>query len=343
MNSDWKTFLETRGATVEGDRARFPEPADATGCTLTDLSHLGLIEVAGPDAADFLQGQLTNDVRALTPAHSHLSAHLTNKGRMLALMRVLRPAEGVLLLLPRPVLPALNKRLSMFRLRAKATLTDRSDDLVVAGLVGDAAAGQLATSFPAVPDADNGVAADGERIAVRMPGPTPRFLLIAPAAAMEQLWTALAAAGARPGDADHWHLIEIRAGLPQVYPETADAFVPQQLNLQLIDGVSFKKGCYTGQEVVARMQYLGKVKRRMYIAEAAAPPPVPGTDLHAEGGASEQGAGRVVDARAAGPGRCELLVMVEVDAAEHREVRLGGPDGPVLTFREPPYGFPAEG
>lgn len=341
MNSDWQAFLQSRSATADSERLRLPYAGELGDFALFDLSHLGVIEVAGPEAVGFLQGQVTNDVRAATAEHSHLSAHLTPKGRILSLFRVVRTGEEALrLVLPRPVVPALHKRLSMFRLRAKVDIRDLSDQLVTVGLAGERAPAELAARLPAVPEADNGVAADGDVTAVRIPGPLPRFLLIAPPDAMKLLWTALADGGAGPADADAWALLDIRAGLPQVFPETADAFVPQMVNLQLIDGVSFTKGCYTGQEVVARMQYLGKLKRRMYLAEVAADaPPPPGQELHAAGGTSEQATGRVVDARLAGPGRVELLAVVETDAVEKREVRLGGPDGPVLSFREPPYGF----
>ena len=138
-------------------------------------------------------------------------------------------------------------------------------------------------------------------------------------------------------DGAYWSLLDIRAGVPSVYPETADAFVPQMANLQLIDGVSFTKGCYTGQEVVARMQYLGKLKRRMYLAEveAAAHPAGPATTLYVPGSTSEQASGRVVDARPSGDGRYELLAVVEIEAAEGGEVRLGA-EGPRLTSRPRP-------
>jgi tRNA-modifying protein YgfZ len=113
------------------------------------------------------------------------------------------------------------------------------------------------------------------------------------------------------------------------------------VNMQSIDGVSFNKGCYTGQEVVARMQYLGRLKRRMYVGEVESPvPPRPGDALEAAGSGSEQGAGRVVDARAVGGGRYALLAVVEIEAAEGGEVRLGT-GGPVVRLGPPPYGFPA--
>lgn len=143
-------------------------------------------------------------------------------------------------------------------------------------------------------------------------------------------------------NADYWALLDIRAGIPTVYPQTRDTFVPQMVNLHLLDGVSFKKGCYTGQEVVARMQYLGKLKRRMYQArvEAAEKPPAPGDKLYSASSHSEQATGWVVDARGNGDGDYELLVVVEIEAREHGEVQLAGPDGPSLVLSDPPYGFP---
>jgi tRNA-modifying protein YgfZ len=137
-------------------------------------------------------------------------------------------------------------------------------------------------------------------------------------------------------------LLDIRAGIPTIYDRTADAFVPQMANMQLIDGVSFNKGCYTGQEVVARMQYLGKLKRRMYLAEVESDtPPQPGDELFSTSTTSQQGSGSVVAASPLGGGRYEILAVVEVRSAESGEVRLSD-HGPVLQFKALPYPFPAD-
>jgi folate-binding protein YgfZ len=175
---------------------------------------------------------------------------------------------------------------------------------------------------------------------LRLPGPTPRFELLGPAAALIPLWQACEAQ-ATPMDGNFWALQEIRAGIPTVYPETREAFVPQMANLQLIDGVSFTKGCYTGQEVVARMQYLGKLKRRMYLAHVRSDtPPRPGDELFAQGSASGQGAGKVVDAQAAGDGY-DLLAVIELESLSQGGVRLGE-NGPPLEILELPYEFASE-
>jgi folate-binding protein YgfZ len=338
MNPAWRAFLLEQGAEIDADGGvRLPEDAPRN-LTLFDLSHLGLIAAQGPDTDDFLQGQLTNDVRELTQTHTQLSSHLSPKGRMLASFRMIRIGETVYLQLPRERLADIQKRLRMFVLRARVTLEDASDALVRIGLAGETAADALAAVGLPAPAADGAADhADGVTV-IRLPAPVPRFELIAAPEHMIPRWQQLRPL-ATQGGPDGWALLDIRAGIPNVYTETVETFVPQMANLQLIDGVSFHKGCYAGQEVVARMQYLGKLKRRMYVAEvASATPPRPGDQLHSPGSSSAQAPGWVVDARPIGDGRHALLAVVEIDAAEAGDVHLG-PDGPRITLTPPPYGF----
>jgi hypothetical protein len=347
MHPDWRAFLESRSATIGDDGAARVGASPAAGsepaCAVVDLSHLGLIAVGGPEAADFLQGQLSNDVRELSDTHTQLSSHCSPKGRMIASFRVLRIEESIFLVLPRAQMEPVLKRLRMFLLRAKATIDDASDALVCVGIIGSCADAALGELFGPLPQLDNGMTRAGAATLIRIPGAVQRFLYIGPAEQARALWQlAVADGGAAEADPDLWALHDIRAGLPTVLPETREAFVPQMANMQLLDGVSFTKGCYTGQEVVARMQYLGKLKRRMYLAEVETDQsPKPGDVLSAPGSSSEQAPGRVVDARAAGPGRWELLVVAEISAAEGDGLHLGD-GGPRLRLQPPPYGFPAE-
>jgi tRNA-modifying protein YgfZ len=354
MNQDWRAFLESRSARVSepsddtrdhaGSAFFAGAPVDAD-CALVDLSHLGLIAVGGPEAAGFLQGQVSNDIRELSDSHSQLSSHCSPKGRILANFRVLRIEQSIFLVLPRSQMEPLLKRLRMFLLRSKASIDDASDALVCFGIVGDCADAALGELFGALPVGDNDMTQAGAATLIRVPGLVPRYLFIGPSEQAQDLWQR-AAEQAIEANADLWALHDIRAGLPTVLPETSDAFVPQMLNMHLIDGVSFTKGCYSGQEVVARMQYLGKLKRRMYTAEVETDTaPRPGDLLSVPDSKSEQAPGRVVDARAIAPGRFALLVVVEISAAEGGEVRLardGTVDGPVLQLQAPPYGFPTE-
>ena len=347
MNPQWRDFLTARGAnTSASDAVDFPDsgpgdPNRQTGCVLFDLSHLGLIAVRGEEAETFLQGQLTNDIRELSATHTQLSSHCSPKGRMLVSFRVMRLGNAICLQLPRERVADTLKRLRMFVLRAKATLDDVSDDLVRIGVAGDRAPAGLKALGLEIPRLDGDMSVTNGVNLLRLPSPSPRFELIGDVAPLTAAWDALAAQAVH-GTPDEWALHDIRAGIPTVYAETADLFVPQMTNMQLIDGLSFTKGCYAGQEVVARMQYLGKLKRRMYLAEVEADSrPRPGDELHAPASTSEQANGRVVDARPLGEGRYALLAVVEIEAAQSGEVRLGE-TGPRLRFAPPPYGFPAD-
>ncbi|WP_336511377.1 folate-binding protein [Allochromatium tepidum] len=342
MMNQWRDFLTAGTASVDAlGRVQFPEPATPADCRLFDLSHLGLIAARGADAASFLQGQLTNDIRELSAGHTQLSAHCSQKGRILTLFRVLRLGETIYLQTPGERVAESIQRLSRFILRAKVTLSDAGDELVRIGLAGETAAELLAAQGLPAPAPANGLAQSDEIAVIRIPGPTPRFELLGPFEPLRTLWEALAPQAA-PANAADWTRLDIQAGLPNVYDRTVETFVPQMLNLQLIDGVSFNKGCYTGQEVVARMQFLGKLKRRMYLAEVERDvPPEPGDELSAASSASQQTEGWVVDACPIGDRRHALLVVTEIAAVDSGcDIRLGV-DGPVLSLREPPYGFPA--
>lgn len=341
MNSLWRDFLQARSAHIdEAGQAHFPATAFPPVLALCDLSHLGLISVTGEDAVTFLQGQFTNDVRQVGETHSQLSSHCTPKGRMLANFRLCKLDDTFFLQLPRPQLDFLLKRLRMYVLRAKVALADVSDSLATLGLSGDQAPELLADFFSAPPEHDNELSRLGDLTAIRLAGATPRFQVMGPAVAMEPLWDAFAAK-ATLVNADHWTLLDIRSGIPTIHPETREAFVPQMTNMQLIDGVSFTKGCYAGQEVVARMQYLGKLKRRLYLGEVTTDrAPAPGDEVFSPVSDFARTAGTIVEAGALGEGRFEVTLVVEIAAYEDGRVSLGE-QGPLLKLREPPYGLPA--
>ncbi len=344
MHPVWRDHLSATSARIDEDGiARFPEPArgETPDGRLFDLSHLGLIAVRGEDAAGFLQGQLSNDIRELSEAHAHWSSHCSQKGRMLANFLVMRVGDTFYLQLPAERIPDLLKRLRMFVLRSRVSIEDASDNLVRIAIAGNCAAAAVNACGLPVPDSENGLAVAEEIAVVRLPGPTPRIEIIGPPEPLRAHWDALQTQ-APPANTDAWTLLDIRAGIPSICNATADTFVPQMANMQLIDGVSFHKGCYTGQEVVARMQYLGKLKRRMYIGEVESDTlPQPGDALFSPDSTSQQGSGTVVAASPVDKKRYALLAVVEIQAAESGEVRLSE-GGPLLRLEAPPYGFPVE-
>jgi folate-binding protein YgfZ len=299
------------------------------------LAHFGLIRVAGQDTRRFLQGQLGNDVNQVTPEMAQLSSQCSPKGRMLTTLLVFQRGDDLYLQLPRERLADTLKRLQMFVLRSQVTLDDASEALVRLGLAGDG----FEAAFDTLPARPFESVTRDDLTVIRLPGDRPRFQLVGPA-------DAVAAARARlpqdtvEADADFWSLMDIRAGVPNVWQETVDGFVPQMANLQLLGGISFTKGCYTGQEVVARMQYLGKLKRRMYRAHVATDGrPAPGTEVFAPGSESGQGAGRVVEAAPAPDGGYEMLVVLQISSADAGELRLHDADGAPLALRDLPYAF----
>jgi len=349
MLSEWQAFLQQAGATLtEGRVEHFGAPQDEqaaalNGDIIVDLSHFGLLRVEGPDSLTFMQGQFTNDVRLVTPDRSQLSGHLSPKGRLLNIFRLFQRDDAYYLRMPAALLPAALERLRKYVLMSKVTLADAGDSLLRIGVSGPHAYARLAQELDHMPQTADDVAHGDGLTVIRVAGLHPRAEVYGDAASITKLWQRLCEV-ARPAGASAWALLDIHAGLPHLFPATVEAFVPQMVNLQLVNGVSFRKGCYTGQEVVARMQYLGTLKRRMYLAHIAGDAvPAAGSELYCSNSDSGQGAGKVVDAQPAPGGGIDLLVVVQVSLLDnHDEVRIGDAAGVPLVFKSLPYAFPVE-
>ncbi len=336
----WRAFLAARGARPEGsggDVAAVREEIQAArdSDVVADLSFWTLVRVHGADAQAFLQGQLSNDIREVTPERSQLSAWCTPKGRMLAIFRVFRRGEEYFLQLPAPLQPEIVRRLRMYVLRARVVVESAGEEFVRIGLSGPNARRILSGTDRAVPEAPNGVTHDGPLTILFLPGPHPRFQLIVPAAEAPGLWDRLATV-ARPVGTDAWAWLNIRAGLPEILPGTVEEFVPQMANLDLLQGVSFTKGCYPGQEIVARVKYLGRIKQRMFPAwTGGGECPSPGTAIVAAPG-DGPAIGWVVDGRAAPAGGWDMLVVLGLEQRRN-ELRFGGSNDSKIELQEPPY------
>ncbi len=294
------------------------------------LSHEGVLAVRGPDAGKFLQGQLTCNLNYLSDSQSSLGARCTQKGRMQSSFRILLEGDGYLLAMASELIEAQLADLKKYAVFSKAKLNDDSSIWARFGL--DSAQGVLAGLGLELPQEHGAVARADGLIAVRVS--TDRAELWIPAERAAGLRQQLAAQ-LPEGELNQWLLGQVRAGLGQVMPQTRELFIPQMLNLQAVGGVSFKKGCYTGQEIVARMQYLGKLKRRLYrLALPAGELPLPGTPLFSPTHGSA--IGEVVLAAQAAD-QVELLAVVQAEAAEDGNLHLGTLEGPGLQLLDLPY------
>jgi folate-binding protein YgfZ len=290
------------------------------------LGHWGVIRARGADAASFLHGQLTSDILHLSSDRAVPAGFCSAKGRLQASFIVWRRTDDeILLACAADVLPPTLKRLSMFVLRAKCKLDDASAEWPLNGLVGDAASSRLAGA---------GVWAHretAEGTVIRLPDAAgmPRALLAGPAPE-----------GVPAIDDELWRWLEVRSGVPLIEAATVEQFVPQMVNLELIGGVDFRKGCYPGQEVVARSQYRGTLKRRMFLfdVEAAAKA---GQEIFHEADPG-QPAGLVANAAPAPGGGSSVLAEIKLAALEGGRLHLGAPDGPPLSRRELPYAVPVD-
>ncbi|HEY0721882.1 MAG TPA: folate-binding protein, partial [Gammaproteobacteria bacterium] len=330
--------MKQSGATLDGSRtlhfgdAAAEHRAAVSGDVIAPLTDLGYVSANGADSEKFLQGQFTNDVRQVTATHSQLSSYCTPKGRILTSFRLLKRGDDYLMQMPAPLLPAFQKRLAMYILISKVKLENASERLATLGLSGSNAEDLLKGVGLTAPTETDGAATFNGTTLVRLPGALPRFQIIAEPTAIQSFWQKLATQ-AKPIGESAWELLDIHAGIPTVLPETVEAFVPQMVNLHLINGVSFTKGCYTGQEIVARMQYLGKLKRRLFRAHLDSDSvPLPGTELFSTTSESGQGAGKVVMAQPAAQGGVDLLAVVQIGCAEANDVHLTDAQGAKLTF-----------
>ena len=290
---------------------------------MAKLSQLGVIRAQGEDAAQFLQGQLTQDFTVLDASHARLAGYCTAKGRMLASFIGFKRAPGeILLLCSRDILAATLKRLSLFVLRAKVHLSDASDDFILRGLVGEAASALMGSELAAWTRTESGQAS---LVQLYPALGQPRALWVAPVGEHEPTAPEIST--------ELWQWSEVRSGIAMVTLPIVEAFVPQMLNYESVGGVNFKKGCYPGQEVVARSQFRGTLKRRAYLVHGEAPMAAGQEVFHSSD--AEQPCGTVAQAASAPSGGFDALVSMQTTAAESGALRLG--TGEALQLLELPY------
>lgn len=337
--SAWRAMLVRAGALFDGDRVTAFGDAEAErGCALSgdvvaDLSHFGLIAVQGPDAPAFLASLFPGDVRLISASQAQFTGWCDGKGRLLATFWLFMRGEVYYLLLPMALLGSTMARLCQFRLRSKVAIADASGELARLGLSGPGLAASLApTVAEPLPLARGETVGFGDCTLVSIGAPPfPRWIAIGPVDSLQAFWESLGTT-AKPVGADVWSLLDVLAGIPLLVSETSGEFVPQMVNLEALGGLCFTKGCYPGQEVVARLHYRGQLKRRLYRAFVDSEElPQPGAKLFAPN--TSESVGMVVSAAFAPQRKIAVLAVVVIEHQERGEIFLTGLQGPRLQFQ----------
>ena len=307
------------------------ETSVAGDAAFAPLPHYGLLAVTGDDARAFLHAQLSNDVEHLPPRSARRAGYCSPKGRLLASFLVVARPDGFLLQVSGDLAAAIAKRLTMYVLRSKVKITDAAAAWPQFGVWGRGSAALLRSAGFSVPEASMQAAESPAGIVIGLGA--ERFLVLG----VPQTAATLSAKMPQTA-ADAWVLADIRAGLPLITLPTQDQFVPQMANFELIGGIDFKKGCYPGQEVVARAQYRGQVKRRMYRGEVEAPgaiAPAAGQDLF---GSEPQAIGTIVNVAPRPGGGYELLAVIQSSTVDQGDaIHVGAPEGPAARIAPLPY------
>jgi folate-binding protein YgfZ len=314
MRTDWMN-ISINTPTITND---FKQLSDATVLSVLDgdANSYGLLEIAGIDSAKFLQGQITCNMQDITPQQSRLGAHCTHKGRMVASFRLLQTSENsYLFCLPKQTLPALQKSLGKYIVFSKAKLRDASDDYLQLGISGSQAVQKISTVFGKTPVSAQEQHQNENGTVICIEEKIARFMCIIPIAHAKKVFDALTA-NATTTDSHYWHWLNIRDGFGEVREQTIEEFIPQMLNMQLLNGISFTKGCYTGQEIVARMQYRGTLKKGMYRIAGSGIAPLPNELVFHQ----EQSIGHMVMAENITVDQWEGLAVITHEAVQHMTV-----------------------
>lgn len=346
MNTDWQNYLLHNGAHQDAsglfvfETSAAANRQDAAHNFICDLSHYSTVVIAGNDAVSFMQGQFTNDVKLLSGDNSQLSAFCNNKGRMITNFRLFEHEGNHFITLRSDLVEASIEHLQKYVLRANVALQDVSPQLVHLGISGDDAEQLLSPLIAKLNTAVDGVTHDEKYIAIRCSGAVPRYELFCSLEDAKSLWQTVTektnAAPAKAANSACWDYLNIVNGLPFIDSSTREEFVPLMANMDLINGVSFTKGCYTGQEIVARTHYLGKQKRRTYrIRIQSETPPEAGQQLATETSTENQYTGTLVTVVATAENEYEALAVIQIRSADTEKLKLKGADAQISLLQLP--------
>lgn len=318
MNSNWKNFLLTRQAVfADDDTIVFPTVNLKNNRHIYPLAHLAVLMVRGHDAAKFLQGQITCNINDLTENKSSLGAMCNPKGRVITMFLLVKNGDHFLMVLPKELLALVKKKLQMYVLRADVCLSDSSEDLILIGL--DNREAQVGLDFTTTHQ---------QYITINFQN---RSLIIADADNAQAFWEEQVNRGFQPDDSAQWRYLDLLSGIPWLSLETSEAFIPQMLNLDKLAAISFNKGCYTGQEIVARTHFLGKNKREMFLAECDMEEAPKANLSIVDGHDTELSVGKVLYAQIRHQ-MCKMLVVLQISDINTDNLKLKNPNRDKITL-----------
>jgi folate-binding protein YgfZ len=320
MNNDWKKYLQTADSPHAGETAdAIKADRDTIIC---DLSQFDTVVIAGDDAATFMQGQFTNDVDSVDENHSQLSAICNNKGRMIANFRLFKHQQNYFFSIKNDLTEKAIRHMQNYVLRAQVAIQDVSEQLIHIGISGDNAADLLSPFVENINTDIDSVTFNEDYIAICIAGTKPRYEIFCSLEQAKTIWQKVSDQ-ATIVSPSVWDYLNIKVGLPLIDANTSEEFVPQMTNMELINGVSFTKGCFTGQEIIARTHYLGKQKRRTYrISIDSATRPKNGDHLATETSTENQYTGTLVSIYQTAENTYEALAVIQIKSAEEGQLKL---------------------
>ena len=342
MNLDWKAILRTDGNKIAGAELHSGDNTAAAAldqAVMSPLPEHAVIVIRGKDAAEFLHAQFTTDITNCDRPARRFSAYCSPAGRVLATLHVVPVADGFLLHVPNAIAQSLISKLRIYVLRADVTIETGNDTWLSLGLSAPNLSDLIEPVLGSSSDAIGSVLSQPPQYGLYVRGPQPRMIMIAPAESMIELWSTLQTEF-HVIDSGAWRLFDIKAGVPQLDATTSDRFTAQGLNLDLIDAIDFTKGCYPGQEIIARVHYRGRTKQRMFRFRVETDrTPAPG-DLVYDPKRPDQTGGYVLSAARAPDGGTELLAVLRIADWRNGDLRLESITGPVLEPLSLPYSIP---
>ena len=328
---------------INEDLEKLTQPAqystDLTKLTLANLGHLACYKVSGEDATEFLQGQFSNDINNVTEVKAQLTSYCTPKGRMLATLYVCQFQDSYILLLSADIAEEVIKRLQMYVMRSKVEIS-AAENISLIGICHDPSSSFTQAIKLTSPKENYECSTSDSAICINIPGIQPRYLLVS-FASLENTFAELSSDEYQIFSNEYWRWLDILSGIPTINEYTQEAFVPQMANLELIDGVSFSKGCYPGQEIVARLHYIGNANRRMFrVSFEDADRVSDGDDIFTASG--NQSIGKILSVIHHDNNSADALAVIRLEAVKENKLAVGSSTGSPLELKELPYEVPID-